>query len=86
MSDEEDQAHSLRSGSELAAIFERVTGNEEANALCALAGLSKLGNTSAKRGRFLKFVSGPAARQRPGWADLLWRVFDARRVVFSGRQ
>ena len=46
------------------------SSNDNANALCRLAGLAIQGNAGAKRGRLAALASGPESRQRLGWLDL----------------
>ena len=58
-------------------VEEKLQSSEAANAACRLAGLSIRGNAGQKRGRLLQFVSGPQARRRPGWLDLIMRAADA---------
>ena len=43
-------------------LLELTQENEDANALCRLAGLSIVGNPGQKRQRLASFVSGPAVR------------------------
>ena len=58
-------------------VEERLQSSEAANAACRLAGLSIRGNAAQKRGRLLQFISGAAARRRPGWLDLILRAAGA---------
>ena len=53
------------------------SSNDNANALCRLAGLAIQGNAGAKRGRLAALASGPDSRQRLGWLDLVLRAFAA---------
>jgi hypothetical protein len=53
------------------------SSNDNANALCRLAGLAIQGNAGAKRGRLAALASGPESRQRLGWLDLVLRAFAA---------
>ena len=51
----------------LARLESAARENDDANALCRLAGLAVSGNAAQKRQRLASLVSGPVSRQRLGW-------------------
>lgn len=74
----EDHGEEIASAESLRQLVEeRLQSSEAANAACRLAGLSIRGNAAQKRGRLLQFISGAAARRRPGWLDLILRAAEA---------
>ena len=74
----EDHVEEIASAESLRQLVEeRLQSSEAANAACRLAGLSIRGNAAQKRGRLLQFISGAAARRRPGWLDLILRAAGA---------
>ena len=81
----EDHGEEIASAESLRQLVEeRLQSSEAANAACRLAGLSIRGNAAQKRCRLLQFISGAAARRRPGWLDLILRAAEAGATTRSG--